>query len=101
MVIFMAEFKLTTGHVIEVDEELIPFLSQYNWHGKADPRGRVYACRWQRGYRVYMHREVLIVSGVKPPHPAYKVVDHINNNSLVNTKSNLRWATKKQNRRNR
>lgn len=92
--------KIGDDEVI-VDPEFFLHAVQYNWHVKEDPRGRKYVCRWFKGVRLYMHREVLKFHGSKPYTKNHSIVDHIDNNSLNNHVNNLRYATTRQNRRNR
>jgi hypothetical protein len=40
-------------------------------------------------------------AGFFPPSPEHTVVDHIDGDSMNNTLANLRWATPKQNAKNK
>lgn len=97
----MKEIKLTRGHIAIVDDEDFEYLSKFKW--QAIPKGgdRVYARRSKRiGSRsegkqlsFYMHREV---TNAKKG----EYVDHINHNTLDNTRNNLRKCTNAQNSKN-
>lgn len=89
----MKEIKLTTeGKVALVDDDDYEQLNQYSWHilGK----GYVGRCarrpdgKWTM---VYMHREILGLTAGDPH------VDHIDGNTLRNTRDNLRLCTQSQN----
>lgn len=74
-----------------VDADDYERLASFRWH----LFGGGYAARAAGNQgRVYMHREILGVSGLDPLwHP----VDHINHDPLDNRRSNLRLATKSEN----
>lgn len=71
-----------------------PWAVQYKWSVNKDSAGKAYVCRYAGGRRIYMHREL---TGC----PAHLVVDHINADTLDNTRPNLRIASKLENSRNR
>ena len=92
----MAIIFLSSGEQVLIDDSDFGLLSQYKW--KASPSGKkIYAAtsikkdKWRK---VYMHR--LIVQ----PRPSQQV-DHVNNNSLDNRRSNLRLCSPEQNAQNR
>lgn len=105
-----------------VDEDDYNFFSQWLWSYSMSPGGKLYIKRsqgsgairrvvdgkmqvvgYQRGVgkTIYLHREIMIRSGVLPPTPEHKIVDHEDGNSLNAQKINLRWATIGMNNRNR
>jgi hypothetical protein len=54
-----------------------------------------------RTYTLYLHIEIQKRTGVLPPSPAHKLVDHRNGLSLNCRRENLRWATHSMNSLNR
>lgn len=94
-----------------VDPEDYEFLQQWSWSYKRSERKYKYALYarrakgvYENGKRVktisiYMHHVILERMGL--PRPSKKhTADHINCNSLDNRRDNLRWATKKEQRKN-
>ncbi|PRH05403.1 hypothetical protein C6T60_14415 [Burkholderia multivorans] len=87
------------GAEILVDDEDFDFLSTYSWTLK---NGRYpIAYEWNKEKRhtetVYMHRMLM---GLHGPRGAL-IVDHMDGNTLNNTRSNLRICTYSQNNSNR
>ncbi len=95
----MKEIQLTRGYVALVDDDDFEELSKYKWCVAVYKYGNAYAVAKaplsNSGQKmIYMHR--LIISANKG-----QCVDHIDCNSLNNTKSNLRICTQSQNSKNR
>jgi hypothetical protein len=105
-----------------VDEDDYRYFSQWLWSYSMSPGGKIYvkrnsgsgtiqkridgkrvtvAYRRGSGRTLYLHREIMIRSGVLPPTPEHKIVDHEDGNSLNAQKINLRWATIGMNNRNK
>lgn len=94
----MAELVISAGHVVQVDEEDLPELSQHRWTYIPRACGHgAYAARWVKkdGKRktVYMHRQLMN----DPPGE----VDHEDGDGLNNRRYNLRLASRNQNNVNR
>jgi len=86
---------LTRGKVAIVDAEDFPRLNKYTWSAHRRGRNRWYAYGSQPDRTlIAMHRLILNA-------PKNRVVDHIDRNSLNNTKRNLRLCTQAQNCCNR
>ena len=84
-----------------VDDEDSEWLARYSWNFKFSTwrYGRkIYARRydWRTGRTVLMHREILETRIGVPQPDETATVDHEDTNSLSNTRSNLRWATKSE-----
>jgi hypothetical protein len=95
-----------------VDEEDYLFFTRWMWCVKVDKRdGKRYFRRAESTYdlmhkregsiTIYLHIEICRRAYGEPPTKRHKIVDHWNGNSLDNRRGNLRWATNKQNNRNR
>lgn len=89
----MKQIPLTRGEVALVDDEDFPSLCKYRWHAMTIG----YAGRGRLGSDgpgpsvIYMHRAILNA-------PEGVEVDHIDHDGFNNTRSNLRLASKQQNR---
>lgn len=91
----MRKIRISNGLYAKVDDDLYPYLSQFNWTAKQVGRtDKYYAVRREGDRQVFMHREVMNA-------PEGIDVDHKNNNGLHNTRKNLRLATPSENLRNR
>ena len=85
---------------VTVDYEDADWICENNW--RVDNSGYVVrGTRYDGEYKLLrLHREILIVHGfLKPGERIY--VDHIDNNRLNNTKSNLRLCGQNDNNKNR
>lgn len=89
----VAYVPLTRGMEAVVDAEDVPLVSGLLWQAKPGrkPTHTTYAATGMKS--VKMHRVIM-------PAPSGMEVDHIDGDGLNNRKSNLRIATKEQNRRN-
>ncbi len=81
--------QLTKGHVCKVSPQDFPFLSGVSWHASKS-KTHWYARGDPGTGLVYMHVHLL-----KPPEGI--LVDHIDHDTLNNTRENLRLATVTQN----
>lgn len=94
----MKNIKLTKGYDAIVDDEDYEELSGYKWQVSINTKERVYATRRifkkGKGVTLGMHRHIM-----KPPKGM--VVDHIDRNTLNNTRNNLRICTYGENGSNR
>lgn len=87
----MANFILSRGEIVQVDDNDLPLLGNFKWHKNKGG----YAVRYRNHNKiVYMHRLLTDC-------PKLKVVDHINGDKLDNRRSNLRVCTTRENIRNR
>jgi hypothetical protein len=85
--------ELTQGYTATVDDDDYKALSYFKWYALRGAKGVYAARRNVRGQNpriILMHRFLLDA-------PTGLEVDHIDNDTLNNTRSNLRLATKSQN----
>lgn len=87
--------SLTQGKLALVSLEDFDFLKQFNWQYDKGYAKRT-VCNAGSKSNVYMHRVVLEQMGFKD----FKDTDHINRDRADNRRSNLRPATRTENRRN-
>lgn len=92
----MKRIPLTQGKFTIVDDSDYKWLSKYKWHARKCGI-KYYAARKKcvngKWHTIYMHREIMnALPNVE--------TDHINCNSLNNTRSNLRICTSQQNKWN-
>jgi len=88
-----ASVPVGADHSAIVNAEDYVRVQGYRWRPRVDYTGKVYAQTTVKGQSVYMHR-LLLGPGVGLD------VDHINDNGLDNRRSNLRVATRSQNKAN-
>lgn len=97
----IVEIPLSKGYVVIVDQQDAD-LANMKWTAQETRAGRTYAIHATyingKKSRVYLHR--VIFNRISPHLASDEIVDHKDNNSLNNTRQNLRVATKSQNRRN-
>jgi hypothetical protein len=96
------EIPLTKGYFAIVDAEDAD-LNQFGWYAHINKSGRVYARRSPSidGHtcHLWMHK-IIYARKMELLFAPDETVDHIDNNSLNNTRQNLRGATNIQNLRN-
>ncbi len=96
----MKQIPLTKGQFAIVDDEDFEYLNQWKWFASYCTRGkRYYALRAERlngkNRSIGMHRLLLGLNDKSI------IADHIDHNTLNNTRSNLRAVTHAQNMTNR
>ncbi len=89
----MKLIKISKGKEVIVDDDDFEELNKFKWH--YNKLGYVARSGKENGKRfgVYMHRQIMNT-------PKGKYTDHINGNTLDNTKNNLRICTQAENSRN-
>lgn len=98
-------FNLRDGVVTTVSIEDFNWVNQWKWNWRHDKSGKkkyVTRTSWRDGKRVtlYLHVELQKRKGGRRPSAAHVIVDHLDGDSLNNVRTNLRWATRSQNRKN-
>jgi hypothetical protein len=97
----MGEIRLTNGDVALVDDDCVALLAGHKWncavrkskHGESK-YAIAYVRNGDKWYQLLMHRIIMgAAQGV--------MVDHVDGNGINNFRCNLRFATHKQNMRNR
>lgn len=96
------EIPLTQNKVAVIDDEDAPLVVKHKWHAHRTKEGKWYArrgvsvpmpCGGRKVKFVLMHREIV---GAKPG----QMVDHWNDDGLLNTRANIRPCTNAQNQQN-
>lgn len=90
----MATIVTKQAHEVSVDDAWYPILSKHVWWSSVTPEGNVYAFASFNGTNVLMHRAIMFA-------PPMSSVDHKNGNTLDNRECNLRFASAKEQSRNR
>lgn len=93
------------GHVCRLDWEDYQWAIQWRWGAVPNRQGTAYYVSRPtrvkgKPVRIYLHKEVLKRSGLKPRTRHHKIGDHKDGDTLNNTRDNLRWATGSMNSRN-
>jgi len=78
------------GLKFKIDDEDFERVSQYSWSASITGNNKIYLHAMVEGKSARLHRFIMNA-------PSDKEVDHINGNSLDNTRNNLRLCTKKEN----
>jgi hypothetical protein len=94
----MRIIRLSKGYEAIVDDADYDELSRYRWHAYPNKSG-VYACRTDHSgtsTKIRMHRQIMGLGYGRRLH-----VDHIDGNTLNNTRPNLRICTPSQNAHNK
>lgn len=106
-----SEWRIYAGanaeYTCAVDEEDYRHFSRWLWKPQFN-RAKVYFARTEttrgndcRSLTLYLHREICIRAHGHPPTAKRAIADHWNGFELDCTRDNLRWATKRENNRNR
>lgn len=93
----MKEIQLTKGYKTQVDDVDYEGLVKYNWYASVSNRGNGYVSpmAFINGKNMKMSRFIMNAIG------SNVIVDHKDCNPLNNQRANLRFATRRQNARNR
>lgn len=95
----MKKIKLTQNQFAIVDDEDFEWLSQWKWHAVWDISAKTYyavrKAKLENGKlkTLSMHRQIM-------GQPKNMIVDHVDGNTLNNTRKNLRVVNNRQNQQN-
>lgn len=90
-----------------VSPEDYNWVTQWRWQFTWDKHKRKkYATRsttlpGRKRVKIYLHKEILKRSGKVQPSPKHHIGDHMDGDSLNDTRGNLEWATGSMNAKNR
>jgi hypothetical protein len=84
------QITLSRNYICYVDEDVFDAIHHLKWSAVTPSKTLVYAARYDHGQFIYLHR--LIMEAKKGD-----IVDHIDGNTLNNTRANLRFVTKTEN----
>lgn len=87
-------FKINEKYSTQIDDEDLPRVMQLKWTVNIE-HGRPYARARYKGKKIRLHRFILGISNPKI------LIDHIDRDTLNNTKGNLRICTNAENLYNR
>jgi hypothetical protein len=90
----IAIVQLTKGAKSIIDAADAPLVAGHNWTLWPSGSGRLYAGRQEGKKTIRLHQVIL------PPKAGF-LIDHADDNGLNNRRSNLRYATARENQRNR
>jgi hypothetical protein len=93
----MRNIGLTKGYLAIVDDEDYERVAGYRWSANISFKSKVYPVACIGGKNHYMHRFIL---GLGKRKDDSRVIDHIDGNTLNNTRANLRICTASENARN-
>jgi hypothetical protein len=93
----MKNIGITKGFMACVDDTDYEWLSAFRWSANIGDGGKVYPIACVAGVNHYMHRVIL---GLGKRKDDKRVVDHIDGDTLNNTRANLRICTPSQNAMN-
>lgn len=90
----MKEIPLTKGRIAIVDDEDYDQLMKHSWYARVKQSGKAYAIR---NIQVNKHAKPMPMHVQLMTPPDGMIVDHIDGNTLNNTRANLRIVTWKEN----
>ncbi len=103
------EIQLTQNQVSIVDDEDFDFLNQWKWQAMFDPCTRGYYARrsknlgiidGKRRWKAFPMHRVIMERMLGRKLKSGEIVDHINHNTLKNTRNNIRVVSSRQNCQN-